>query len=69
MRHAQTSIPSQVRLAENIFKGDLCILTADGVVTPHTATEVNNIGVFDGCSYTALQTDHTSTVNTGRQAQ
>ncbi len=40
-------------LAENIFKGDLCILTADGVVTPHTATEVNNIGVFDGCSYTA----------------
>ena len=40
-------------LAENIFTGDLCILTADGVVTPHTATEVNNIGVFAGCSYTA----------------
>jgi hypothetical protein len=40
-------------LAENIFTGDLCILTADGVVTPHTATETNNIGVFAGCSYTA----------------
>ena len=33
-------------LAENIFTGDLCILTSDGVLTPHTATEVNNIGVF-----------------------
>ena len=40
-------------LAENIFTGDLCVLTADGVVTPHTATEVNNIGVFAGVSYTA----------------
>ncbi len=40
-------------LAENIFTGDLCIITADGVVTPHTATEVNNIGVFAGVSYTA----------------
>ena len=40
-------------LAENIFTGDLCILTADGVITPHTATEVNNIGVFGGVSYTA----------------
>lgn len=40
-------------LAENIFKGDLCIIIATGLVTPHTATEVNNIGVFDGCSYTA----------------
>tara|TARA_R100000808_G_C2154775_1_gene166128 strand:+ start:4702 stop:5253 length:552 start_codon:yes stop_codon:yes gene_type:complete len=40
-------------LAENIFRGDLCILTADGVITPHTATEVNNIGVFAGVSYTA----------------
>ena len=40
-------------LAENIFTGDLCILTADGVITPHTATEVNNIGVFAGVSYTA----------------
>ena len=40
-------------LAEHIFKGDLCIITADGVITPHSATEVNNIGVFDGCSYTA----------------
>lgn len=40
-------------LAENIFTGDLCILTADGVITPHTATETNNIGVFAGVSYTA----------------
>ena len=40
-------------LAENIFKGDLCIIIATGLVTPHTATEANNIGVFDGCSYTA----------------
>tara|TARA_R100000995_G_scaffold65175_2_gene34248 strand:- start:1157 stop:1708 length:552 start_codon:yes stop_codon:yes gene_type:complete len=40
-------------LAENIFTGDLCIITADGVLTPHTATEVNNIGVFGGVSYTA----------------
>ena len=40
-------------LAENIFKGDLCIVIATGLITPHSATEVNNIGVFDGCSYTA----------------
>jgi len=40
-------------LAENIFNGDLVILTADGVITPHTATETNNIGVFAGVSYTA----------------
>jgi hypothetical protein len=40
-------------LAENIFNGDLCIIAADGTVTPHTATEVNNIGVFGGVSYTA----------------
>tara|TARA_R110000824_G_scaffold146690_2_gene315777 strand:+ start:1839 stop:2390 length:552 start_codon:yes stop_codon:yes gene_type:complete len=40
-------------LAENIFSGDLCIITAGGVITPHTATEVNNIGVFGGVSYTA----------------
>ena len=40
-------------LAENIFTGDLVIITADGVITPHTATEVNNIGVFAGVSYTA----------------
>ena len=39
--------------AENIFKGDLCTITADGVVLPHNATEVSNIGVFDGVSYTA----------------
>jgi len=40
-------------LAENIFSGDLCIITSGGVVTPHSATEVNNIGVFAGVSYTA----------------
>ena len=40
-------------LAENIFTGDLCIITSAGVITPHTATEVNNIGVFAGVSYTA----------------
>ena len=40
-------------LAENIFNGDLVILTADGVITPHTATETNNLGVFAGVSYTA----------------
>ena len=39
-------------LAENIFTGDLCIIDANGQITPHTATEVNNIGVFAGCSYT-----------------
>ena len=37
-------------LSENIFTGDLCILTADGVITPHSATETNNIGVFAGGS-------------------
>tara|TARA_R100001015_G_C4629760_1_gene190860 strand:+ start:1742 stop:2296 length:555 start_codon:yes stop_codon:yes gene_type:complete len=40
-------------LAENIFSGDLCIIDANGQITPHTATEVNNIGVFAGVSYTA----------------
>ena len=40
-------------LAENIFTGDVVIITADGVLTPHTATEINNIGVFAGVSYTA----------------
>ena len=40
-------------LSEAIFTGDLVIITADGVITPHTATEVNNIGVFAGVSYTA----------------
>ncbi len=40
-------------LAENIFTGDLVIITADGVITPHSASEVNNIGVFAGVSYTA----------------
>ena len=40
-------------VAENIFTGDLCILDANGQVTPHTATETNNIGVFAGVSYTA----------------
>ena len=40
-------------LSEAIFTGDLVIITADGVITPHPATEVNNIGVFAGVSYTA----------------
>ena len=40
-------------LAENIFKGDLVILIASGLLTPHTAGEANNIGVFAGVSYTA----------------
>jgi len=40
-------------LAENIFTGDVVVLVAAGVLTPHTATEVNNIGVFAGVSYTA----------------
>ena len=40
-------------LAENIFTGDVVIITSGGVITPHTATEVNNIGVFGGVSYTA----------------
>ena len=40
-------------LAENIFKGDLVIIIAAGTITPHGAGELNNIGVFDGCSYTA----------------
>ena len=40
-------------LAENIFTGDLVILTTNGVIEPHAATETNNIGVFAGVSYTA----------------
>ena len=59
VRHMSGNIPRANKytitsgLAENIFSGDLCILTADGVITPHTATETNNIGVFAGVSYTA----------------
>jgi hypothetical protein len=53
MRPALTNTLLLLVLQKNIFKGDLCIITADGVITPHSATEVNNIGVFDGCSYTA----------------
>jgi hypothetical protein len=54
VRHMSGNIPRANKytitsgLAENIFSGDLCILTADGVITPHTATETNNIGVFAG---------------------
>lgn len=40
-------------LAENIFTGDAVILAADGTLQPAAATEVNIIGVFGGCSYTA----------------
>ena len=39
--------------AENIFKGDLCTISSDGVVLPHNAGEEKNIGVFDGVSFTA----------------
>ena len=59
VRHMSGNIPRANKytitsgLAENIFSGDLCILTADGVITPHSATETNNIGVFAGVSYTA----------------
>ena len=42
-------------LAENIFSGDLVILTADGVITPSNGAgeAANTLGVFGGCSYTA----------------
>ena len=40
-------------MAENIFTGDLVIIIDNGVLTPHSAGEVNNIGVFAGVSYTA----------------
>ena len=40
-------------LAENIFTGDLVVLINSGLLTPHTAGEANNIGVFGGVSYTA----------------
>jgi len=40
-------------LAENIFTGDAVILAADGTLQPAAATEVNILGVFGGCSYTA----------------
>ena len=59
VRHMSGSAPRANKytiasgLAENIFTGDLCIIDANGQVTPHTATEVNNIGVFAGVSYTA----------------
>ena len=59
VRHMSGNIPRANKytitsgLSENIFTGDLCILTADGVITPHSATETNNIGVFAGVSYTA----------------
>ena len=59
LRHSSGNAPRANKytiasgLAENIFTGDLCILDANGQVTPHTATEVNNIGVFAGVSYTA----------------
>ena len=59
IRHMSGNAPRTNRytiasgLAENIFKGDLVIIINTGLITPHTATETNNIGVFDGCSYTA----------------
>ena len=54
-------------LAENIFTGDVVIITSGGVLTPHTATEVNNIGVFGGVSYTAADGSFMFIHNTGRQ--
>jgi len=59
VRHMSGNVPRANKytlasgLAENIFTGDLCILINTGLLTPHTATETNNIGVFAGCSYTA----------------
>jgi len=59
IRHMSGNAPRTNRytlasgLNESIFKGDLCIIINTGLVTPHTAAEVNNIGVFDGVSYTA----------------
>ena len=59
VRHMSGNIPRANKytcasgLAENIFTGDLCILINTGLLTPHTATETNNIGVFAGVSYTA----------------
>ena len=59
VRHMSGNVPRANKytiatgLAENIFTGDLCIIISTGYITPHTATEVNNIGVFAGCSYTA----------------
>jgi hypothetical protein len=39
--------------AENIFKGDLVVIIVTGLINVAATNEVNNIGVFDGCSYTA----------------
>jgi hypothetical protein len=56
IRHMSGNAPRTNRytiasgLAENIFKGDMVIIINTGLITPHTATETNNIGVFDGCS-------------------
>ena len=55
-------------LAENIFTGDLVILINTGLLTPHTATETNNIGVLLGFLI-PHQMAHTFIVNTGLQAQ
>ena len=59
IRHMSGNAPRTNRytiasgFAENIFKGDLVIIINTGVITAHSPAEVNNIGVFDGCSYTA----------------
>ena len=59
IRHMSGNVPRANKytiasgLAENIFTGDLVIIIASGLLTPHSATEVNNIGVFAGVSYTA----------------
>ena len=59
IRHMSGNVPRANKytiasgLAENIFTGDIVIIIASGLLTPHSATEVNNIGVFAGVSYTA----------------
>ena len=59
LRHMSGSAPRSNKytitsgLAENIFTGDAVIMAADGTLQPAAATEVNIIGVFGGCSYTA----------------
>ena len=61
VRHMSGNVPRANKytlatgLAENIFTGDLCVLINTGYITPHTATETNNIGVFAGVSYTASE--------------
>ena len=51
VRHMSGNIPRANKytitsgLAENIFTGDLCILTADGVITPHLVDLAPKAGI------------------------